>query len=429
MTTVQGYDPLSPESKVAQQDLFAVLRAGCPVHYHSVPPAVVEKQTSNYMVAGPTTEFWSVFRYDDAVRVLQDRDNFSAKEGPGSERMAPITEDGMLLFADDPAHARQRKIVNKAFLPRTVETLRPTICASIDDLIDSVAARGECDLMNEVSLPLTVAMITELFGAGKDRREDITRWGIALFEGFGGSPEAIEASAIAMQELFGCVLDAIDERRALLEADKPIPDDVLSALITAEHDGSRFSDEEILNAAFQFLTAGYETTATAIGNAIKILSDHPAERARLEADWSLLDVAIEEILRYESPVEGLFRSTKCPVRLGDVDLPAGAKVRIVYASANRDDSRFDDAQTFRLDRPVADLRGHIAFGTGPHACIGSALARRQLSITLETILRRLPGIEVDASKEAVRATALIINGYKVLPVRWDATRAQPRLWD
>src|SRR5690606_19707844 len=130
--------------------------------------------------------------------------------------------------------------------------------------------------------------------------------------------------------------------------------------------------------AMQFLTAGFETTATAIGSAIFLFCTHPDQRAKLANDWALLDTAVEEVLRFESPVEGTFRTATCPVTIGGTDLPAGAKVRVVYASANRDTERFTDPDAFRIDRPAAELRRHIAFGSGPHACIGSALARAEL---------------------------------------------------
>jgi hypothetical protein len=238
----------------------------------------------------------------------------------------------------------------------------------------------------------------------------------------------VEAAGKATMNLFALVMEEVAARRAIIAGGGVLQDDTLSALITAEHEGHRFTDEEILEVSFQFLTAGYESTATSIGSGVRLLCEHPEQRAKLEADWSLLDTCVEEILRFESPVEGLFRTTRNPVAVGGVDLPAGAKVRVVFASANRDDERFADAGEFRIDRSAADLRRHLAFGTGQHACLGSALARMQLRVLLETLLRRLPGVEVDHSRPWVRAKALTVNGHTHLPIRWDPSTTRPRLW-
>jgi cytochrome P450 len=200
-------------------------------------------------------------------------------------------------------------------------------------------------------------------------------------------------------------------------------------MITAEDDGNTFSDEEILMAAHQFLTAGFESTATGIGNGLYRLFTNPGERAKLEADWSLLDNAVEEILRYDAPVEGTFRTTTKPVTINGVDLPAGAKVRVVYASANRDADRFDDPDEFLIDRPIGDLRKHVTFATGPHACLGSALARTEIRVAVEAVLRRLPGIVLDADHPATRSDALTVNGFLTIPATWDPATALPRLWD
>jgi hypothetical protein len=393
-----------------------------------MPESEVQWQNDNYLVASPTHEFWSVFRYEDAMRILQDPETFSSLEGPGPERMAQMHPEGVLLNADDPAHRRQRRIANKAFLPKIVNQRTEFIRAAADDLIDAVSARGECDLMSDIAFPLTVAMITDFFGAGTERRDDITRWGAATIAIFGGTKEALDAGTVATMELFGFLKAEIDERRARHAAGETLSEDVLSSMVTAEDEGNTFSDEEILMASQQFLTAGFESTATGIGNGLYRLLTHPDQRAKLEADWGLLDVCVEEILRYDAPVEGIFRTTTKPVTVNGVDLPAGAKIRVVYASANRDGERFPDAGRFRIDRPISEVRGHIAFASGPHACLGSALARAEIKVAVETVLRRLPGIALNPDLPAERATALIVNGYLSIPVVWDPERAQPRLW-
>jgi cytochrome P450 len=428
MTLAESYDPLAPDWKQRPWDYFKDLRQRCPVHHHSMPETEVAWQNENYLVASPTTEFWSVFRYEDAMRILQDPETFSSLEGPGPERMAQLHPEGVLLNADDPAHRRQRRIANKAFRPKIVNDRVPLIQGVADDLVDAVAERGSCDLMADISFPLTVAMITDFFGAGADRRADITRWGAATIAIFGGTKEALDAGTVATMELFGFLKEEITARRERHAAGEALSDDVLSAMITAEDEGNTFSDEEILMASQQFLTAGFESTATGIGNGIYRLLTHPEQRAKLEADWSLLDGAVEEVLRFDAPVEGIFRTTTRPVTVGGVDLPAGAKVRVVYASANRDAERFDEPDEFRIDRPLGDLRGHIAFASGAHACLGSALARCEIRTALETVLKRLPGLELDREAPPARSTALIVNGFLSIPLTWDPATVRPRLW-
>lgn len=415
-----GYDPLSPEVKQRAHEVFAELRRGCPLHHHVMPPAEVERQNASYMVAEPTEEFWSVFRYTDVIAVLQQPEVYSNKEGPGPERINLLGAEGMLLFSDNPAHQRQRQIANKAFLPKMVEQRIPLIQRVIDEILDDLEPSGRADVMTDMSIPLTIAMITDIFGVGADRRQDIARWGPTIMAAMGGDTETVNAAAIATMEMFQFVGGVIAERRAALERGESLPSDVLSAMIQAEHEGSRFTDDEILMAANQFLVAGYETTATAIGNAIWLLCTHPDQREKLVADWSLLDRAVEEILRFEAPIEGTFRSTTRAVQLLGTDLPKQAKVRVVYASANRDENQFTDPHRFRIDRPLTELRRHVTFGQGPHACLGSALARAEIRVALRAILERLPGLRLDPDRTPVRSTALTVNGFAGVPVVWEA---------
>lgn len=425
---METYDPFSEESRLRSHEIFADMRRSCPVHRFHMPSAEIKRMAANYLVSSPTDEFWSVFRYDDCTRILRDTASFSNREGPGPERMAPtpFMPDGMLLIADDPAHRRQRAIAGKAFRARIVDARKPMIQTTLDDLIDSVGPKGHADLMSEVAIPLTVAMITDFFGAGSDRRDFIARTGKAMIATMGGDAAAVDAGTEALLEQFGFLITEINQRRATLAEGRQLQDDVLSALIVAEHEGERFTDEEIGMAANQFLSAGFETTATSMCNAIWLLSTFPEERAKLQGDPSLLENAVEEVLRFESPVEGTFRTTTKPVVIGDTEIPQGAKVRLVYASANRDEDKFADAETFRIDRPLSELRRHIAFGQGVHACLGSVLARTQIQLALTTLLRRLPDIELDATNPPERTHSFTVNGFDTMPVRWDPREMRPR---
>lgn len=422
---MSDYDPLSPASKVDSAGLFRSLREGCPVHHHVVPDSVREQLNENPYVARPTDQFWSVFRYGDVQEVLQDNDSFCSKDGIGPEWMAQLAPDGMLLWADEPAHIRQRQIANKAFLPRMVETRRARIAQFVDDAIDAIAERGEAEVLADFATKVTTSVIADIVGCASDRKDDLIRWGNATVEAFGGDAEAVAGSFVAMQELFGFLLERIGERRAILERGEQPPDDVLTSLIVADYHGSRFADEELLMACHQLLVAGFETTATAIANGIVLLCEHPAERAKLEQNPALWAGALEEILRYESPVEGMFRVTRRDVELSGCPIPAGSKVRYVLASANRDPAKFDDPDEFRVDRDPAKVRQHVAFGSGSHACIGSALARAEARTALETIFRRLPDLQL-AQTPPERNPILIINGYRTVHVTWSPATVRAR---
>lgn len=419
------YDPYSPEYKKDPYPAWAELRAKCPVHHYRLSGVDVNKLSSNPLVARPTEEFWTLSRYDDVLDILQDTKRFSRKEGPGPERLMALNEDGMLLYADDPAHLVQRRLVTKAFTPRHVEMIKPRIQAIADDLIDQIGPRGEAELMEDFAVPMTIRVLASVVGAGEDRIDDLWRWGNDTVNAFGGGEGAAEKGFVAMMELFQFLMEIVNERRDMLSRGIDPPDDVLTALITAEYEGEKFTDEEILMSAQQLFTAGFETTSTATCNGIYRLCTHPAERAKLEADWSLLDQAVEEIFRYDAPVDGLFVTTKEPVEIAGCPIPAGAKVRFLYASANRDETHFSDASEFRIDRDPLETRRHLTFGHGNHSCVGSALARAELRAGLKTLLTRLPGLHLDPSRGRERHPSFIVNGFFVLPIAWNPATVRP----
>jgi cytochrome P450 len=306
-----------------------------------------------------------------------------------------------------------------------VERLRPRVQQIADELIDGFASTGEAEIMAAFAIPLTVRAIAGIVGVEEARVDDFWSWGNAIVAAFGGDAAAAGAGLVALQELFAYLQTTIEAIRAA----GPPGDGVLAGLVWAEDDAGddrvRLDDEEIKLATMQLITAGFETTSTATASAIHLLCTHPEERAKLAATPALIGSTVEEVLRFASPLEGLFRTTTADATVAGTTIPAGAKVRIVYASANRDDRRFDDPDTFRIDRDPEELRGHLAFGQGTHYCIGAALARLELTCALATLLRRLPTLELHPSRPAERAAALVINGFRTLPVRWDPTSVVP----
>lgn len=421
------YDPMSPVTKQDPESYWRVLRASDPVHHHVLDEAAVQQISANPLAARPTPEFWSVLRHEDLVHVLESPDVYSSAEGPGPEWMVPLVEGGVLLFADDPIHLRQRRLVAKAFTPRSVEKLLPRIQSTVDDLIDAAAARGSMEILEDLSLPLAIRTIASIIGVPEERDQDFRRWGNAIVAGFGGDAEALNAGLVGLTELFEYVQSLIDAIRAAsgTEPVGALSGGILAALVNAEDEGSQLSDEEIRLVCMQLITAGFETTSTATASGVYLLCTHPSQRQLFQANPQSVRMAVEEILRYSSPLEGLFRTTNKDVVISGCPIPSGSKVRAVYASANRDEAQFKNANEFRIDRDEEELRTHLAFGYGPHACIGSALARAELRIVLETLFRRLPGLELDDRYEPIRSTVLTINGFREMRVRWDDTAVLP----
>jgi hypothetical protein len=408
---------------------FADLRSRCPVAHHVVPPpANPEAERSalrDALVARPTDEFWSVMGYADVYRMLGDTDTFTSRTGPGPEWIEAPNEEGLLVYADPPAHTRQRQIANKAFVPRIVFQRESRIQQRVDELIDAFAEDGQTELVSSFAAPLSTSMFAEIFGEGRDRLEDFYRWGRATMEMFGGDDAAVAAGAAAVGELYAFLQGPIDHRRRLIADGEEPPDDLLTALITADYNGSQFSNQELLAASHVLFIGGFETTTLAIANAAALLATHPDELAKIERDPSLWGRAVEETLRFEPPLEGLFRSTTTATEIAGCPIPARSKVRWVIMAANRDPEHFTEPDEFRVDRQPAEVRKHVTFGKGPHSCLGAALARAELQIGLETLFRRLPGLEIDPDWPPVRARNFPNNGYTDLHLRWDPARVQP----
>jgi cytochrome P450 len=418
----QTYNPMSPEVKQDPESYWRVLRTTEPVHHYRLPAEMSNVISQNPLAAKPTDEFWSVLRYADVRHVLMNPKEFSSLEGPGPERMTPLVEGGVLLFADDPVHLRQRRLAAKAFTPASVDRLILRIQETVDGLIDGVRDEGSMEVLRDVALPMSIRTIARIVGVPVERVDDFRRWGNAIVAAFGGDPDALNDGFVGLSELFSYVQQLIDAIRAG-EEDAIGPDlaeGVLAGLVHADVEGTRLNDDELRLAVMQLITAGFETTSTATANGIHLLCSHPQQRALFEAgDENVVRMAVEEIVRFMSPLEGLFRTTNHDVELGKCPIPAGAKIRAVFAAANRDEEQFTDAGSFRIDRDPAELRKHIGFGLGPHACIGAALARAELRIVLETLFRRLPGLWIDESKPPIRSKALVINGLTELNIRWD----------
>jgi cytochrome P450 len=414
------YNPYDPEVKRDPHPRFARLRRECPVHHHVLDAARAGRISENPWVGEATKEFWSVFRQSDIVRIMQSPGVFSNKEGPGPERMLQISADGMLLIADDPAHRRQRGIANKAFTPRMVQRLEPDLRTLAEELAERIRPLGRADLVADYAAPYTIRVVARMIGVGEERVEDFLRWGNDTINVFGADDEGVRRSFVSMMEFHEYMTSLITPRREALARGEEIPDDVLSAMIAAEsEDGWRLDDQELLMGCQQFMTAGFETAMTTMASAVHLLCTHPEQRAKLEADPALMGLAVEEVLRFASPLEGICRTALEDTEVGGVPVPKGAKIRLMLASAGRDEQQFERAGEFDITRDPAELRRHISFGVGVHTCIGAALARAELRIGISTLLAALPNLRLDPDEEPTRNPAFLVSGFSHLPVVWD----------
>ncbi|CCH34118.1 cytochrome P450 [Actinosynnema sp. NPDC047251] len=365
---------------------------------------------------------WLVTRYDEARLALADPRLSKDFAGflPLFERHQTGTREATrfdnslvqhMLNSDPPTHTRLRKLVMKAFTPRRVEQLRPRIQQITDDLLDAVADRGETDLVEALAFPLPITVICEMLGIPLDDRDDFREWSNTLVAG--NDPDAVEAAGTAMAGFLSTLVDTLRAHPG---------DDIFSALIHATDENDRLDQTELISMAFLLLVAGHETTVNLIATGVLNLLRHPEQLDKLRADRTLLPGAVEEFLRYEGPVnQATFRFTTEEVTLGDVTIPEGEFVLASLMSANRDERRFADGESFDITRAAG---GHLAFGHGIHYCLGAPLARLEGEIAVGTLLDRYD-IALTAEPETLRwRSSTLMRGLYTLPVSLSARGAR-----
>lgn len=367
----------------------------------------------------PLLRIWVLSRYADVSAVLKDP-SFSVRRLESAavrrlgafQRLRPdfrVMLERNLLMLDPPDHTRLRGLVAKAFTPKVVERLRPRIQALVDGLLDAAERRGELELMRDFAYPLPATVIAEMLGVPASDAPRFIRWSndlTALLDPF-HAPGGLEAAQAAFVELSAYFRGALAERR------REPREDLLSALATVEERGDGLSETELVSLAGLILGAGYETTANLIGNATVALLRNPGERKRLADDPGLIASAVEEFLRYESPVQATDRLVTRDLEIRGKRIRRGELVVLFLAAANRDPERFPDPD--RLDLGRAD-NAHLAFSHGPHFCLGAQLARAEAQIAIGTLVRRFPGFEGPREPPAWRPS-ISLRGPAALPIR------------
>jgi len=394
MAQVQ-FNPMDPEFVADPYPTYHRLRANDPVHRSPLG-------------------FWILTRYEDVVSVL--RDPRLGKEGiealVAARYGAPAPAVGLsMLVRDPPDHTRLRSLVNKAFTPRVVEVLRPRVQQIVDGLLDAVKRAGGMDLIEDFAYPLPVIVICEMLGVPAADRERFKQWGLDIARSLDAlllPPESDVAKrgAGARRALAEYFRALIAERRA-----SPRPD-LLSGLVAAEEAGDKLSEDELLATCMLLLIAGHETTVNLIGNGTLALLRHPAELGRLRDDPTRIGSAVEELLRYDGPVQRTTRIPSEDVVLGGRTIGKGEMVMAFIGAADRDPAQFPEPD--RLDITRTDNR-HVAFGLGIHFCLGAPLARVEGQIAINTLVSRLPKLALATDRPEYRQS-LTLRGLTALPV-------------
>ncbi|MFD5699594.1 cytochrome P450 family protein [Streptomyces lasiicapitis] len=385
---------------------YAWLREHAPVHRTTLPSGV---------------EAWLVTRYADARQALADQRlsknpahhdepaHAKGKTGIPGERKAELMTH--LLNIDPPDHTRLRRLVSKAFTPRRVAEFAPRVQELTDQLIDGFKDKGEADLIHEFAFPLPIYAICDLLGVPREDQDDFRDWAGMMIR-HGGGPRGGVARSV--KKMRGYLAELIHRKR------EDPGEDLISGLIRASDHGEHLTENEAAAMAFILLFAGFETTVNLIGNGTYALLTHPEQRAQLQqslaaGDTGLLETGLEELLRYDGPVElATWRFATEPLRIGGQDIAAGDPVLVVLAAADRDPERFERPDLLDLTRRDNQ---HLGYGHGVHYCLGAPLARLEGQTALATLLRRLPDLQLAVDPEELRwRGGLIMRGLRTLPV-------------
>jgi cytochrome P450 len=390
------YNPLSPEVMENPYPYYAHLREQAPVYW--IAPL----------------QAWALSRYADVDFALRNPQIFpsSVFTAQALGDLNPTPEVPWILDMNPPDHTRLRKLVNKGFLPRLIRNLEPRVQEITRQLIASLRSGVEADLVSALSGPLPTTVIAEMLGVEEDRLADFKRWSDDVVLGTSRpTDEAVRARVRAS----GAALRAYFEK--LIERRRTDPgEDVLTALVRAEEEHDTLTASEILGLAVLLLLAGNETTTNLIGNAVCNLLRHPAELAKVQADRTLVPSLIEEVLRYEGPVQLIPRLTAREVELEGGTIPVGATVFLLLGSANRDERQFPEADRFDVTRNPQD---HLGFGYGIHYCLGAPLARLEGRIALEALLFDCPPFTC-TREHLPQIASLLVRGVQTLPLRFVA---------
>jgi cytochrome P450 len=414
------YDPLAPKSWSDPYPLYRALRDAAPLH------------------RAPASGVYSVSRYEDVLHVLRHPELFSSRAmftvlmNGGQEGFPPLSWNMMrflvrfplrtrmnpfafgkarnLIAEDPPVHGTLRNVVNRGFTPRRIAAWEPRVRELVAGSIARLRRGDRFDVIHDLAIPLPVTVIAEMLGVEPERHLDFKRWSDAIIDGATGPGRLRPFAPVfvdAVLELLGYLRDVMRRRR------RAPGDDLISAIVADSPGGRSLSDIEAIMFVQLLLVAGNETTTNLIGNAVLALLDHPDQLERVRCEPALVPSLVEEVLRYDGPIQTVFRTATREVELAGARVPAGAPVAVLLGSANRDERRFAEPDVFDVAR---DSRGHLGFGFGEHFCLGSALARLEARVALEALVPELARHErAGDARELV--DSFLVRGPKRLELR------------
>lgn len=408
-------DPGSPYSHLARaNDLepsagHRVLRARCPVH--------TETSVGTSVATSVESSFHVVARHTDVLDVLTRPDEWRNGFGVGINEQP----GGVLGTTDDPDHRRQRRVLQDSFRPSAIARLDPEMIREGEALwVRAFAEPGQGDFVRLFAFPFPATVIAVLLGVPADRRDDFGRWSDDIVNTLGGADPSLAESA--NRHIFALVDELVAERTSMDQRGEQLPDDVLSVMTRAEIAGT-LSHGEVRRLSQQLLVAGHETTASLISLMLYRLIEQPELIDELRSRPELIPSAVEEFLRFDSPVQGLFRTNPEASLVADTTLPPRSRLQVLFASANRDESAWDDPDRLHLDRFDGGVRPHLAFGWGVHHCIGAALARREGELALRWMIERFETVELTGPVRVNQP--FILRGLTTMPIRWTVRQERP----
>ena len=388
-----GANPFDPDFKICPWPALKRLREIAPVHRNPLGN-------------------WRLFRYEDGLRLLRDvKCGVRHLDGrtPNQARGVDTGPNLFMLQQDPPNHTRLRKVVGKAFTPRTTERLRTHVESIVGELLDRAADEREMEVISDLALAVPSTVIREMMGVPLDDREHFTVWtsdATHLLAAASLSPDALERCGASARKLADYCGALIDERR------KSLGDDLVSTLIRAQEEGSRLSPDELLSQTVGLLIAGFETTIGLIGNGVRQLLLHPRELDRLRAQPRLIETAVEECLRYDGPIPGTLRVLHEDAEFSGVKVPIDSVVFVEILGANRDPEIFPEPERFDIAR---DPNPHLGFGGGTHHCLGIHLARMEAQVAIGGLVSRMR--EIELVSDAVAMGPSLFRVLAELPIR------------
>jgi hypothetical protein len=358
----------------------------------------------------PDLDFWAISRYDDVLAALHDPHTYCSRYGISLEQDNALP---MLLTTDPPDHTELRRAVSRAFTPRRVADLEPEVRTLAKTFLQGLVAKSEGDLVADYAARLPMDVIARMLGVPAADEGQLRVWTNALLDRDEGVPDVTPAGLAAATHLYKYFCEFVASRRATIAAGNA-PDDLTSALCAAGTGADALDVQQVVGFLFLLIIAGNETTTKLLANCLLALQQFPAERRKVVADPERIPDAVEEILRYEGSTQFMARTLTRPVELHGEQMPEGAKVLLLLGSANRDERVWDRPDEFSLDR--ASSVQHVGFGHGIHVCLGAALARLEMRVSLEEILATMPEYEIDEDR-CTRVHSGNVRGWASVPIR------------